>query len=213
MRTILFIFSLLFISSIELFSQYSSIQGIVSTKEDKQPIDSLRVDLLDSLDNIISSIYTDTTGFYTFNHLELGTYSVFFDNKETPEYISRQIVNIPVDTNRIIQVDLPIEIYIPCPEDIHHGVCPYCSRSKQVLPIEPMIVSYNFGREKRTEQSARKYDKKRSRKGYEVYNNRHILDRDGEVKIVVIAMLIKSEIDEFYDGCHHWFCKRCKKVF
>lgn len=213
MRTILFIFGLLFISSIELFSQCPSIQGIINSKGDKKPIDSLKVNLLDSLNNIISSTYTDTTGFYAFDSLELGIYGVSIDNNGMLKYAGYQIIDIPINTNNIIPIDFEIEAYVPCPEDIHHGICPYCSKSKQVLAIEPMIISYNFGRGTRAKRLAKKYDRKKFRKGYEVYNNKRMLDIDEELKIVVISMFIESEIDKFYDGCHHWFCERCKKVF
>lgn len=92
---------------------------------------------------------------------------------------------------------------VECKSDTTIALCPYCKSKRKVLPIEPgLIVNYNFGN---NNKAINRYDRKRERQGYELYND--------SGKVVVIGVWIPNEKEKFWDFQHCFFCLKCEKVF
>ena len=199
MRITINVLLLIFAFSFNLQGQNSAIKGKVVYETSHRPVDSLRVDLLDSLENVIRSINTDSLGNYWFGNIESGVYNLFVENNGS---FPHKVINILA--GKIQEVEINLTVKEPCKNSPNIGVCPYCLSSKNVLRISPgTVVSLNFGENKRAER--RNY-RRIIRKGYRTFTN-------DKLEEIVIQMYIESEKDKFYDFCHKWFCVKCKKVF
>ena len=185
--------------SLNLQGQNSAIRGKAVYEINGKAVDSLKIDLLDSLENVVESGFTDSLGIYSFENIEPGVYSLYAENNGAfPQLVSNILVKDSQEINTYII------LRTPCQKDTTKGICPYCRSSRKVLKTNPgMFLSLNFGENKKAEK---RYYRKIQRKGYRTYKN-----KNGEE--VVISMHIESEKDKFYDFCHHWFCKKCKKAF
>jgi len=193
------IFLLIFILTQNLYGQDSSITGIAIYEKSLTTVDSLKVDLLDSLKTAIQTVYTDSQGVYRINEIASGKYNLHATLKNGKKYL---YTGISIEEAEDITLD--IEIQFACANQDKTNKCPYCSSTKKVLKINPgMVISYNFGDNK---SAIKRYDRKRRKSKYETY----VTEENEEV---VISMSIKSEKEKFYDFCHHWFCKKCEKVY
>ncbi len=199
MRITINVLILILAISLNLQGQNSAIKGKAVYETSEKAIDSLKIDLLDSLENVIKSVFTDSLGGYKFENLEPGVYNLFTESNGPFPY---KVTNILLEESQEIKINIILREL--CHKNNTNGICPYCMSSRKVLKISPgMVVSLNFGENKKAE---RRYYRKIQRKGYKTYRN-----KNGEE--VVISMHIESEKDKFYDFCHYWFCKKCKKVF
>lgn len=190
---------LVFLANCSLSSQASIIKGNVSYISSNEPLDSLKIYLLDSNFVNLDSVTLYSFGSYKFKNLERGIYKICtkFSAKQ-----DQCISNILLDGKDEKIIDFRLKD--PCLEDKSNGKCPYCESKRHVIPTSPgTIVQYNFGGDiSKAEKAWEKVEKK----GYETYIN-----KEGEE--MVIKVFIESEYEKFWDYCNHWFCKRCKKVF
>jgi len=198
MKTSITTLLMLFLS-INLCGQFSSIYGQAIFEKKALPVDSLKINLIDSLDNVVKSVITDKKGIYKFNDLKSGMYKLYITKNEIRTHV---VTGIVLDELEDLEIDL--EISDPCENQYKTKKCPYCKSVKKILKISPgFILDYNFGG---NISAANKYDRKIRKKGYETYVN-------SEGEKIVISMFIESEHEKFWDLCHNWFCKKCKRVF
>ena len=180
-------------------AQYSSIYGKVSYELSLVPVDSVRIELLDSLDGVVKSVNSDVDGKYFFDNVKEGEYKLHIEIVGRMDHL---FMGVRVDGVSNIEFDLKIKD--PCQNEKYSRKCPYCGSIKRVLKISPgTIVSLNFGD---NISAAKRHERKIRSKGYRTYVN-----EEGEEE--VIAVRIPEEEEKFWDYCHDWFCTRCKKVF
>jgi len=190
----------------DLNGQNSLITGKAIHQKSLLAVDSIKIDLLDSTELVLKTVYTDKRGRFEFKNLQAGEYALL---SPPIEHFSTKITGILLNESDTIEID--IEIKDPCQNTYNTNICPFCNSSKKVLEISPgTVISYNFGNNL---AAIKKYERKIRRQGYKSYFPYVDDEISSERKEIIVAMFIESEREKFYDFCHHWFCKRCKKVF
>jgi hypothetical protein len=167
----------------------------------QSPVSEIKVSIIDSIGTEILSMITSDSLKSCLSGIPFGQYIIELKHESYQTIcLTGVIINESEYTFSNI-FTLP-----PKPIDCNANTaivnCPYCKSKKKVLPIKPgMVVNYTF----RTEADIRRYDRKRDRQKYELYND------NGQV--VVIVVWLPNEHEKFWDFQHCWFCRKCKKVF
>lgn len=198
-KLVIFLLSSFLFCTPSIFGQTNTISGKCYFEKSLEVVDSLRIELLDSLGNKIKTVFSNKKGNYQISGIEPGTYQILASSQ-----ISEPLMfdGILVGAMDLENVDL--QLTKSCKEPVPNSVCPYCKKKKKVLKVYPgNIVSLNFGE---NVSRLKRYEKKIRRKGFETFIN-----QKGEE--IVISVFLENEKEKFFSFCYHWFCKRCKKVF
>ena len=181
MRT--FLFTLIIFSSINTFSQYGRIKGVLINRYENKPLSFANIILINNNQGTI----TDSNGEFLLDSLREGIYTIKINYAGFRDSI---ISNITVKNAQ----SSTLTIYYPAPcrfdSNRNNKTCPICNKSNKVLPISyglPVFTDkYGNDIQNRRKRNAtiRRFEKERYFGGCEI-----------------------TGCDP------NWYCKRCKYKF